>query len=133
VIPALSMHERCPKCGYPDVNGRHFKGLYTPGMPCANCDHLEAGNVAGMAAGDLDRALKEASKTVRGVAIMAITLLRAIGAHRSVAMNNPNCNRIYEALCSLSKGEELKTKDLGPLSDAELSALRQKYNGFKPR
>lgn len=36
--------EKCPGCGYPSTfEGKHYKGIYTPGRRCDNCGYLEKG------------------------------------------------------------------------------------------
>ena len=33
--------ERCPKCGYPSVDGKHYRGMYKVGMACGYCGFRE--------------------------------------------------------------------------------------------
>ena len=81
-------HEKCPQCGYPDVNGgKNYKGIYTTGERCTHCGFFR------QTAADPDFAtMALASTKARGIDWAKYPRLKEALSHR------PSSDLLDEAL-----------------------------------
>ena len=93
------MSDHCPKCGYPDTfDGEHYKGIYTPGKKCSNCEFIDVDNAFSPSVRELVDEMLSEKKSDRKTLRMFYLLLKDLRANGLQALYWPKNEYVWDRL-----------------------------------